>query len=332
MIHPWHQSTWQQLQQHRASRAHALLLHGRQHTGKTDFARHYAQTLLCETPDASEPCGQCPACHLFSQNSHPDFHLLTPEIDETDDTGRKRAQIKIDAVRQLMQPLLHSSVRGGLRVVLVAPAEALNLQAANALLKILEEPPPAVVFLLLSHNKDQLLPTIKSRCRQLLLPAPSVQAALGHLKQQHPELSDEQAAALSALHGHVPFCQPEPEQDALHQELCQILTTPRLLAILDFAARFERSKYPLALLLEWLQKWLTDLALVQQNLPPQYHPPQHPNLLQVAQRTRATTLFALEKTIRQLSPYGRHTLNVKMQTESLLTQYLAFWQNKGNTP
>lgn len=332
MLHTWQHTLWQQLTRN-PQRAHALLLHGRQHTGKTDFARHYAQSLLCETPAAGHhPCGHCPSCHLFGQNSHPDFYLLTPETDEEDTTHRKQAQIKIDTVRHVIQSLLHTSVRGGLRVVLIAPAEALNLQAANALLKILEEPPEAVVFVLLSHNKDRLLPTIKSRCRQLAHTEPTPQAALDYLKQHHPELSDTEAAALSAFHGHVPLCRPHPEQHTLHQQLCHILTAPRLLAILDFAAQFDRSKHPLALLLQWLQKWLTDIALAQQNLAPIYHPTWHEAILQVAQRTRADALFAFEKTIRQLSPYGRHTLNVKMQTEFLLTQYLALWQNKGHTP
>ena len=277
---------------------------------------------------AFQPCGVCPSCHLFAQGSHPDYYELSPELPEEGDSGRKLLQIKIDAVRAAMAPLLQSSVRGGLRVVLIQPAESMNVQAANALLKMLEEPPQAVVFLLVSHNKDRLLPTIKSRCRQLVLPPPTLEQALGYLKA-HPQ---PQAESLLAFHSGAPLFAHEPEQDALREELCALLSAPRLLAILDYAASFDRRKWPLALFLDWLHKWLADVALAQQNLPPLYYPQHRDALQQTAARTRADTLFRLTAELNRLSPYGRHTLSVKMQLEYLLTEYLAFWQNKGNTP
>ena len=173
MIYPWHQSDWQQLAAHWRQLPHALLFSGRENTGKTAFARHLAATLLCEQATADrQPCGQCPSCHLFAQNSHPDFYELTPEIPEGETVGRKLLQIKIDAVRGLIEHIQLTSVRGGKRVVLIHPAESMNTQAANGLLKILEEPPADVAFLLVSHDRDRLLPTIKSRCRQMVLSAP----------------------------------------------------------------------------------------------------------------------------------------------------------------
>ena len=132
-------------------------------------------------------------------------------------------------MRAVLSPLLQSSVRGGLRVVLVQPAETMNTQAANALLKMLEEPPASVVFLLVTHNKDRLLPTIKSRCRPFLLPAPSAEEALAYLKTQNTP----QAEALLAFHSGAPLFAAEPEQDAMREELCQLLAKPRLLAMLN---------------------------------------------------------------------------------------------------
>ena len=227
-------------------------------------------------------------------------------------------------MRAVLSPLLQSSVRGGLRVVLVQPAETMNTQAANALLKMLEEPPASVVFLLVTHNKDRLLPTIKSRCRPFLLPAPSAEEALGYLKTQNTP----QAEALLAFHSGAPLFAAEPEQDAMREELCQLLAKPRLLAMLDYAAAFDKQKWPLAVFLDWLHKWLADTALAQQNLPPLYYPQHQAAIFQVASRTRGTTLFQLVHTLNRLSPYGRHTLSVRMQVENLLTNYLAFWQNK----
>lgn len=325
MIYPWHESAWRQLAAQWGNRPNAWLLTGRRDTGKTAFARHLAQALLCEQPQAEhQPCGNCPSCHLFAQGSHPDYYELAPELPAEGESARKLLQIKIDAVRAVLAPLLQSSVRGGLRVVLVQPAETMNTQAANALLKMLEEPPESVVFLLVTHSKDRLLPTIKSRCRPFLLPAPSAEEALGYLKTQNTP----QAEALLAFHSGAPLFAAEPEQDAMREELCQLLAKPRLLAMLDYAAAFDKQKWPLAVFLDWLHKWLADIALAQQNLPPLYYPQHQAAIFQVASRTRGAALFQLVHTLNRLSPYGRHTLSVRMQVENLLTVYLAFWQNK----
>ena len=325
MIYPWHESAWRQLAAQWGNRPNAWLLTGRRDTGKTAFARHLAQALLCEQPQAEhQPCDNCPSCHLFAQGSHPDYYELAPELPAEGESARKLLQIKIDAVRAVLAPLLQSSVRGGLRVVLVQPAEIMNTQAANALLKMLEEPPASVVFLLVTHNKDRLLPTIKSRCRPFLLPTPSAEEALGYLKTQNTP----QAEALLAFHSGAPLFAAEPEQDAMREELCQLLAKPRLLAILDYAAAFDKQKWPLAVFLDWLHKWLADIALAQQNLPPLYYPQHQAAIFQVASRTRGAALFQLVHTLNRLSPYGRHTLSVRMQVENLLTGYLAFWQNK----
>ncbi len=325
MIYPWHAQPWQQLAADWHNRPNAWLFSGKENTGKTAFARHLAQALLCEQPAAThEPCGICPSCHLFAQNSHPDFYELTPEIPEGESIGRKLLQIKIDTVRALINDIYLSSVRGGLRVVLIHPAESMNLQAANGLLKALEEPPENVIFLLVTHSRDKLLPTIKSRCRQMVLPAPSHQEALGYLKQQQTE----QAESLLAFHGGAPLFEHAPEKDRLRQELAVLLAAPRLLAILDYAAAFDQQKWPLAVLLDWLNKWLLDIGMAQQNIAPLYYPDSAEALKTVAAKTRPAALFSLTDTLGRLTPYGHHTLSVKMQTESLLIDYLNFWQNK----
>ena len=325
MIYPWHQSDWQQLAAHWRQLPHALLFSGRENTGKTAFARHLAATLLCEQATADrQPCGQCPSCHLFAQNTHPDFYELTPEIPEGETVGRKLLQIKIDAVRGLIEHIQLTSVRGGKRVVLIHPAESMNTQAANGLLKILEEPPADVAFLLVSHDRDRLLPTIKSRCRQMVLSAPDRQTALEYVRQQHPAHAEE----LLAFHSGAPLFDEDPSQTALRGELLQLLAAPRLLAVLDCAAAFDKQKQPLAVFLDWLQKWLLDIGLAQQNMPPLYYPASREQSAAVAGRTTPAALFRLNGRLNELIPYGRHTLSVKMQLEYLLTEYLHFWQNK----
>lgn len=319
MIYPWHEAAWQQLTQHWQNQPNAWLIAGKEGTGKTAFARHLAQALLCETPLAQhEPCNQCASCHLFLQGTHPDFYALSPEQPENDTGSRKLLQIKIDAVRAILEPLTQSSIRGGRRVVLINPAESMNIQAANALLKMLEEPPEAVIFLLITHSRDRLLPTIKSRCRQMLLPIPDHAEVLAYLANGDTEISAE----LLAFHGGAPLFEHKPEQDAVRGRLLELLSVPRLLAALDFAAEFDRHKWPLADLLDWLYKWLADVALAQQGADPLYYPAHADASAAVAQKTNPATLFRLFDKLNRLNPYGYHSLNVKMQAEYLLTEYL----------
>ncbi|MDO4997521.1 MAG: DNA polymerase III subunit delta' [Neisseria sp.] len=325
MIYPWHTEAWQKIREHWQQAAHAWLFVGQENTGKTAFARHMAQALLCETPQADhQACNTCSSCHLFTQNSHPDFYELTPEIPEGESLGRKLLQIKIDEVRQLIEPLQLTSVRGGKRVVLIHPAESMNLQAANALLKVLEEPPENVVFLLVSHARDKLLPTIKSRCRQFALPSPNKDEALAFVAQQHPE----NAAELLAFHSNAPLFEHQPELDVLRENLLAILLQPRLLAILDYAQQFDQKKLALEHFLALIQKFLADLALSQQNLNILYYPKYATEIAQVANKTDTMKLFQLQTALNALAPYGRHTLNVRLQIESVLLDYLNFYQNK----
>lgn len=326
MIYPWHESTWQQLTAHWQNQPNAWLLLSKANTGKEAFARHFAQALLCEhLTEQHQACGQCPSCHLFQQNSHPDFYELTPHQDEDDNaSARKLLQIKIDAVRDVLTQLTQSSLRGGRRVVFIHPAESMNVQAANALLKMLEEPPEAVIFLLASTNRDRLLPTIKSRCRPLILPAPTEQQAQDYLTQQ----GLEHLTALLPFHSNAPLFEHQPEQDQLRQELLNLLATPRLLPFLDYANTFDKQKLPLASLLDWLHKWLIDLALIQQNMAPLYYPQHQSALTQLAKKISAHTLFSLIEHLLSLKPYGQHSLNVKMQTESLLIDYLNLFTQK----
>lgn len=325
MIYPWLTDSWQQISDHWTQQPSAWLLHGHSGIGKRAFAEHLVQALLCENNQTQTlPCGQCTSCHLFAQHSHPDFFVLTPPAADGDSTNRKRPQIKVAEVRAVLDFAHLSSHRGGRRVVLVNPAESMNPQAANALLKVLEEPPAQVIFILVSNHKDRLLPTIRSRCRALALPMPTRAEALAYLQAQQ----QNDAADLLAFHGGAPLFDPDETLLPLRHDLLTLLAQPRLLALLDYAIAFDKQKQPLAVLLDWLYKWLADVACAQQGMAVHYYPAHQSAIAAVAQRSRAIPLFALIDRLTTLAPYGMHTLNVKMQVEDLLIDYLRFWQNK----
>lgn len=198
MIYIWQKELWRATWARQDELPHALLLHGPEGIGKLAFAEHLCQAMLCESRDrAAAPCGQCDACRWFLAGSHPDFRRVEPES-LARDTGeanedevvpaskgaKPSTEIKIDQVRGLDNFLNLRSHRGGRRVALVRPAEDMNPNAANALLKGLEEPPGAASFVLVSHRPSSLLATIRSRCVALAMPAPDRAAAQAWLESQ----------------------------------------------------------------------------------------------------------------------------------------------------
>lgn len=178
-----------------AQRGHATLLHAAPGVGALEFALVLAQAWLCEAapPGTSyaAPCGRCGSCRLVHSHGHPDLLVLMPEtlrrekawplVDdkiEGDDAERKPSrQIRIDETRSLVDWVYKTSSRGRGKVVVLHPAEALNAHSANALLKTLEEPPAGTRLLLTAGDPSLLLPTVRSRCQNLVLPAPTAASA-----------------------------------------------------------------------------------------------------------------------------------------------------------
>lgn len=139
---------------------HALLFAGPAGIGKSLLAKLVAAGILCSSDDG-KPCGHCHSCLLFSRSAHPDFTQITPD----------GIAIKIDQIRLLKNFAALTPAVGTGRVCLIEDAELMTVQAANSLLKLLEEPPPGLVFILIAGTGKPLLPTILSRCRKVLFHA-----------------------------------------------------------------------------------------------------------------------------------------------------------------
>ncbi len=193
---PWHEPLWQQTQQrHAAGRLpHALLLAGPAGLGKLIFARRLAQALLCESPSTEgDGCGHCRSCQLFRAGSHPDYSVVQPEDEqkstegaasageagETGNSKKKKSKvIKIDQIRTLCAFLGHTAQYGGYKIALLEPADQLNVNAANSLLKTLEEPPGTCLLLLVAARPARLPATIRSRCQLIRFDRPALELAL----------------------------------------------------------------------------------------------------------------------------------------------------------
>ena len=147
---------------------HALLLTGQPGVGKAGFADFLARLLLCEQPlDGASPCGRCPSCTLLNAGSHPDFRYVSYEINEK--TGKLRDSIIVDQIRKLAADLSLKSHAGGYKVAVITPANAMNINAANSLLKTLEEPSDNTVLVLVSDQPGHLPATLRSRCQRFMI-------------------------------------------------------------------------------------------------------------------------------------------------------------------
>lgn len=194
---PWHRDEMERLmEQHSTGRLpHAVLLSGAAGIGKLRLAQAFLEALLCENPRAGMACGECRGCRLSTAGTHPDFFRLEPE-----EEGKA---LKVDQVRELVEFAGRTAQFGGYRVALIMPAEAMNRNAQNALLKTLEEPGGDTLLLLVSHQPALLLPTVRSRCQQRPLNIPPVDMALSWLRDQ---LGDEDnARALLTAAGGAPL-------------------------------------------------------------------------------------------------------------------------------
>ncbi|HVL75354.1 MAG TPA: DNA polymerase III subunit delta' [Noviherbaspirillum sp.] len=337
---PWHEAAWRQLQQMLGRLPHAILLHGPQGTGKTAFAEAFAQSLLCTNRHQDgRACGACEACGWFAQYAHPDYRRVRPEAldDEPGEGGegedggdgdtKKSAksktpskEIKIDQIRALGDFMNVSTHRQGLRVVLLYPAEALNTMAANALLKTLEEPPPATVFILVSHAIERLLPTILSRCRKFALPMPPRAQALAWLKEQGVAdaddwLAEQGGAPLSAIAASASAVRE------LQDEFLRALARPDTELALKTAERLQKA--PVSDLVLWQQRWLYDVLAHKLSGTIRYYPRYRRELESLSRRAPAAALLAAVKRANERRAVAEHPLAARLFIEDLLLDYTA---------
>ncbi|HRX85962.1 MAG TPA: hypothetical protein P5572_13165 [Phycisphaerae bacterium] len=207
-----HQESAQNLVQRALASArmpHAYILHGPDGVGKELFARRVAAVLLCEAPVTVAPgvrdaCGACQSCHLVDADNHPDLHvvhrLLNAYHPDALVRNRKAIDLGVDVVRHfLIEAAGIAPSMGQAKVFIVREADAITPSAQNALLKTLEEPPPATFLFLLAASLDDLLPTTRSRCQLIGFgPLPSAFVA-ERLRARCPELPDADVKLCAAL-------------------------------------------------------------------------------------------------------------------------------------
>ncbi|UFJ40519.1 DNA polymerase III subunit delta' [Brevibacillus humidisoli] len=239
--------------------AHAYLFTGPRGTGKMRIAMHLAKSIFCRQ-HSHDACEQCVNCQRISGGNHPDVFVVRPD----------GASIKIDQIRALQKEMTMRSLESPHKVYVIEHVDKMTVQAANSLLKFLEEPPKGVVAILLTENSHALLPTILSRCQiipfsplpvELLasqLIAEGIPSGMAHLACQITTQLDE-ARELSQSDW---FAQLRNEVIQLSQD-CKQRGSYALYSIQELFVKNERLKEELPLFLDMLILWLRDVLYVQ---------------------------------------------------------------------
>lgn len=324
-FYPWQQTSAKHWLSQPERFAHAWLIYGLAGIGKVQFAKAGAASLLCEQPNQTLACGHCTSCQWILAGHHPDLRVICPDsvmaIEQPErvasSTKTPSKQIRVEQLRELTTWFNTATHRGGARVAILYPAESLNVISANALLKVLEEPPIHTVFLLIAHQYEQLLPTIISRCRRLPLAVPEPESSLQWLKDliDKPDqwLSAVGGAPLAAYEAAQTHDQPYP---AWLADLCQYLAQGTNRAVLQLAPELE--KLPTVVWLDTLQRLYVDLELCLQHLPVRYYPSLRILFQKMSQTLSSQAVHQQWQWLNAQKRHAEHPLNVKFLVHTAL--------------
>jgi len=257
-LYPWTGAQARQMMQNIDRLPHALLLVGPRGLGKAAFAAHMAHVLSCEHPDRAAPasCGACQNCRLFAAGNHPDIRWVVP-LEQGKGIG-------VDQIRALAEFLQLRPHIGRNKIVIISPAEAMNINAANSLLKLLEEPPADSLLLLVSCDATRLPATVRSRCHRIGFRIPARHEALSWL-QSIEGFPSAHAESLLDLGGGAPLRALELEQQSFLAVRSELLGDVEALGSqradpLACAARWK--SHGARRCLEWLEAGVMDLVKI----------------------------------------------------------------------
>lgn len=342
-LHPWNEAKAATFLRDRQRLPHALLFAGPKGLGKNDFAVWLAQFLFCTNPSANgATCGHCQGCRLFAAGSHPDLHVVQPEAIYKS-TGSLMAQyalryapaekskeskdstvIRIDQIRSLIEAAQTRPQIGACTVMLLSPADTMNVNAANSLLKLLEEPPPDSYLILVADRPTRLPATIRSRCAHMEFRVPPAEDALAWLQTQG--LSDVNAKLLLELAGGAPLAALALAESGFLDQRTVLLDDMDKLANgqgdpLACATRWKPLGAERCLL--WLQGWLNDLIVTAMQVGGVrlHNPDLGARLQAVEKRLDLKQLFEFSEGVAR----GRSLLGGPLDEQLLLEDLLIRW-------
>jgi len=316
VVFPWQQQQWQYLTNRINNKTlpHAILLKGSSGLGKSTFALSLAAFLLCEQKQltSSVCCGTCKSCKLIQANTHPDLHLLQL----TDE----HKVIKIEQVREIIDITSKKSHQSGYQLIIIDPADSMNIAASNALLKTLEEPSDSTVFILVSSRPSAIPITIRSRCQHVIFNAPSKHIAETWLQKKN--VLPENIDLLLSLTENAPLLSLQLAQGNFIQQRSQLLENLNFLLRkqldpIKFATLFV--DMDLRLLLSYLYSYFMDILRIKFNLSEQIivNSDYMATLYNLSSLITITKIFSSLDKILIISKYADNNLNRQLLLEDL---------------
>lgn len=328
---PWQSQQWQQLvtlfkQQRLPS---ALLFKGPQGIGKLLLAKIFAQLLLCLQPQNNQACQHCKACHLFAAHTHPDYQLLQ--------ANDEHPLIKIDQIREITHFCSLSKQVSQHKVIIIENADAMNIAAANAFLKTLEEPSAHTCILLLSHQASLLPATIRSRCQAVNFVVPTQQQAINWLTSQ-PLIQQQDFQLLLSLAGKAPLLVLEyannPNYINEYHNFINSLIAIALNKQDPIAAVTPWAKHNPQMLLKWLHLFLADIICTCAGATKSYlvNNNHYETLRSLASQTDSFTLLQLLDKLKQTMQYLHEKINLNfvLLLEDLLCEWYFLFHKMEN--
>ncbi|WP_376793401.1 DNA polymerase III subunit delta' [Thermoflexus sp.] len=299
--------------------AHAYLFTGPPQVGRRTLAWTWGMTLLCTDPDP--PCGSCRSCRLMQASHHPDAIQVLPE----------GSSLKIDQVREVQRLLAHTPVEGPYRIVLFDQAEAMTTEAANALLKTLEEPPSYGVLMLIAPSPESLLPTVVSRCQILSLdpvPIPRVRQALEERWGIPPDQADRLARLSGGRMGWAVQAAQDPEVLAEYadriRQIHELLTQGRAGRFAFAEALSGEEEGVRSAFLETAMAWWRDVLILASGADlPLTHEEDRLTLQEVAGRIGVEGARAALEATRRAWLALRRNANVRLALEAMFLDWPA---------
>jgi len=325
MMYSWQKKQWDMvLSLIRSDRMpHALLLQGREGIGKHDFAGFLAKSVLCpDTAKQGSACDRCESCRVFEAKTHPDLVRIKPLPPENSKSKTPVLNIKVDAIRELCNTVTRTSQFEGYRVAIIENADHMVINAANSLLKTLEEPGKDVLFILVSSRPARLPVTIRSRCRIIRFEKPETDQAIDWLNSNAVKNSE---LALRLSRG-APLAARQLDEEQLNQrKLLTSAFTASLNNEISISYAQKLAAIPKQRALDWLFDWVSDLIRIKLSTETTalINAEHEASLVRLAGNIDEKAMFHFYDAINQ----PRKTIGIALNAELFWENLLIFWDN-----
>jgi DNA polymerase III subunit delta' len=332
-LYPWLQEPFKHLTSHPVP--HSLIISGQKDIGKFQFGFALCKYLLCESQN-TKPCEQCEACGWANHGNHPDLFVVVPQnlkhilpFEVEEDSGNEDGEekklskfIRVEQIRNIIASNTLGSYRGGKRVVMIYPAEAMPTEAANCLLKTLEEPSPNLFIVLVTHQIEKLLPTIRSRCQIFHVPKPDSDLSVGWLEQYfsgkysqetiNKQLALQSGAPLSVISS-METKSNDPTEIIKELSKFQEMNPTKIVDLL--------SNYTLIDILNAIFKWSIDVNFQLFQQKPRFFPEYEHQIQSACQQLDKIAFQNFLTSLSNDLKLANHPLFPKVQLEALLVRY-----------